>query len=1098
MGECRSLKVVSIFLIAGICAGCGGTASSIGPPPPPPAAADFTLTVSSASLSISQGDVGPSVTFSVTPHNSFNASVQITFTNLPAGVTSNPASPFTAEPGTNTAVVFGAATSAGTGSFIVSAEGVSGALSHSATLTLAILASNLPALPRTTFIRTDAVAGADNPAGEPHHRHLVYDPAHKNIFIANHAMNRLDVVSAVDQSGVAQIAISGITSVDLSADGVTVWTGTSLNEVVAVDAASLKVKRIYMQPGVRPLPVTVFDRPVEVLSLANEKCFLRLRQSGSSEALLALWDPVSDALTNLTSTAPQLFQSGLGAIARSGDQTKVIVASNDSSGEIAIFDSNGALIAGPHSLGTGSITWVAANTAASRFAAAFTANGTAQVLLLDASLNQVASYNSGVTHALAFSRNGNFLYAAESFLGAPVITILDGHDAHVIGQVPDIAIQGITSQIEDADETQLLFALSNRGVSFVDAKNPVALSGMVPEFAAAPPSTPSEGPNSGGTTLILSGQNFPPDALVKIGAQLATNVSVASPTGMQATSPASVATGAVNITAYSAASNWLALAPDAFTYGAQIFRVLPNAGVSSGGDTIQIYGYGFGSDVSGITVKIGGTNAIVQSVDNLPGFASALGLGSSYPFSLERITLQTPPGLPGISDVVITTSSGSATPAKAFQYLQSAQSYSKPGFYRFLTYDQKRQRVYLSNIDHVDVFDLQAGAFVAPLQPPGGPPPNAGLKGLAMTPGGSQLVIADFGAQTVYVVDPATGSGTSTVVGGVPGFASSGPSRVAATSTQTVFVGLSGEGGFGLGCSSCLTQMNLSVSPPLVQPVPQPEVSSIVGAPMLQGNAAGDHVFLAFGNNSVAQFAIWNAASPNQFNVSQAGAPVKDLAPAADGNIFASQTNATTEIRNSGMLITAVPASAELTQIPGRNAVPGVAVHPSGALIYQPFLTGPAGTAGVKGGVDIVDAHSGALRLRIFLPQQFMTDVDALHGDFLTIDENGQRLFAITSLDGSPQQASLTVVQFAAVPLGIGSVLPVIVPIAGGTSITIRGSGFLAGIKVTIGGKPATATMVDMNTIKVVSPVVSAGPQQLTITNASGEAVSLDAALAAN
>ena len=55
--------------------------------------------------------------------------------------------------------------------------------------------------------------------------------------------------------------------------------------------------------------------------------------------------------------------------------------------------------------------------------------------------------------------------------------------------------------------------------------------------------------------------------------------------------------------------------------------------------------------------------------------------------------------------------------------------------------------------------------------------------------------------------------------------------------------------------------------------------------------------------------------------------------------------------------------------------------------------------------------------MRIFLPQQFMTDVDALHGDFLTIDKNGQRLFAITSLDGSPQNAALTVVRLASVPL---------------------------------------------------------------------------------
>jgi hypothetical protein len=83
---------------------------------------------------------------------------------------------------------------------------------------------------------------------------------------------------------------------------------------------------------------------------------------------------------------------------------------------------------------------------------------------------------------------------------------------------------------------------------------------------------------------------------------------------------------------------------------------------------------------------------------------------------------------------------------------------------------------------------------------------------------------------------------------------------------------------------------------------------------------------------------------------------------------------------------------------------------PTGARIYQPFLTEVAGAPSVLGGVDLSDAHSGQLRMRIFLPQPLMTDVDSLHGDFLSIDENGQRLFAITSLIGIPQNAALNVV----------------------------------------------------------------------------------------
>jgi large repetitive protein len=90
------------------------------------------------------------------------------------------------------------------------------------------------------------------------------------------------------------------------------------------------------------------------------------------------------------------------------------------------------------------------------------------------------------------------------------------------------------------------------------------------------------------------------------------------------------------------------------------------------------------------------------------------------------------------------------------------------------------------------------------------------------------------------------------------------------------------------------------------------------------------------------------------------------------------------------------------------------------------------------------------------------------------------------------------VVQLAAVPLAISSVSPSTVSVAGGTSLTIRGSGFQSGIKLGIGGKPAMATLVNMNTLNVVSPAVTAGPQQLTLANANDETVSWDAAVIAN
>lgn len=1095
MGRFRRGVPISVaFLLIAIADGCGGSSSS---PPPPPPAADFSISLSANSVSITQGAASSALNVSVNPLNGFSGSVTVTLATLPSGVTSNPSSPFTVSAGASASVIFAAAANATTGTFSVSAQGTSGALSHSANLSLTIQSAVSSGLPRTAFARTDATSSADDPFGEPHHRHIAYDAVTKHVFIANRAMNRVEVFSTSDHTRAAQISVPGASSADLSSDGTTVWIGTFLEQVVALHPASLRLKARYLLTGLTPIPGRIFNRPVEVLALSSGKLMVRLRQPISSLALLALWDPASNSLTDLTSTAPAVFQQGVGVLARSSDHSRILAAANDSSGELAVYDSNGNPVKGPLTIGTGLIPLAAANPDASRFAVVLASNGTTQLLLLDAALNQVASYVPATVHGAVFSRDGKNLYISESSTGASFITVLDGHTGQFVGRVPDASIQGISSELEDADETQLLFGDSNRGISFVDASSLTTLPSPAPTFAAVPALQPSEGPASGGTSVVLAGQNFSSSAQVTFGSQLASNVTVSNAAQIQAATPPSAVNGAVNVTAYFQDS-WLALAPDAFSYGPQILQILPNAGVAAGGDSVQIYGYGFGSDLAKISVKIGGATATVEKVESLTTIASSLGLDNTYPFSLARITLQTPPGSPGKADVLIMVPSGSAIAAKSFQYLQSAQVFSKPGFFRFLFYDQPRQRLYITNTDHVEVFDLQLNKFLAPLFPPGGPAPNVGLRGLSLTPDGSQLILADYSAQNVYLLDPVQGTGTTVPVGGVPGFTNSRPTRVAATSTHAVFVGFSFDPGSSGACSTCLAQMDLTASPPTIQPAPQPEITTLTGAPLVQANAAGDRVFLAFGSAPGGPVAGWTATAPNQFTTSAANASAADLATAADGTMFSLQANGTTEIRASDLSLTAVPTSAELQQIPGRVSVPGFTLHPSGSLLYQPFLTAAPGSAGVKGGIDVLDAHSGALRLRIFLPQQFMTDADALHGSFLATDENGERLFALTSSDGTPQNAALTIIQLANVPLGVGTVSPSAAPAAGGTTLTIRGSGFQSGTTLSINGKAATVNFKDINTLTLITPSLTPGPQQITITNPDGETVSLDAAFTAN
>ena len=95
-------------------------------------------------------------------------------------------------------------------------------------------------------------------------------------------------------------------------------------------------------------------------------------------------------------------------------------------------------------------------------------------------------------------------------------------------------------------------------------------------------------------------------------------------------------------------------------------------------------------------------------------------------------------------------------------------------------------------------------------------------------------------------------------------------------------------------------------------------------------------------------------------------------------------------------------------------------------------------------------------------------DVDGLHGRFLAIDENGRRIFALTA-------SGLTIVQLARVPLGIGTIAPVSGSSSSRATLTIRGSGFKAGVTATIGGKSAAVTLVDMNTLKIVTPALNLG-----------------------
>ena len=278
----------------------------------------------------------------------------------------------------------------------------------------------------------------------------------------------------------------------------------------------------------------------------------------------------------------------------------------------------------------------------------------------------------------------------------------------------------------------------------------------------------------------------------------------------------------------------------------------------------------------------------------------------------------------------------------------SAQVYANPAFngqpspYKFLLYDKQRQLLYLSAPASIDLFDLQAAAFkpfslmlYCPVFKSPGPCPDDDVRGVALTPDASLLVAADFGSQNVYVLNPDTPTTPATAIS----VAASGynPTRVATTNMQTLFLAFSGEATHSGMCTACLSEIDLSANPRVLQPPAQSALSNLASSPIVQGDAAGNRVFFAYATSPGGPISIWEAAL-DTFTMSSANETATDLA--AGGTLFATVSGGSIEVHPVDSTHTLLNSfAAPVQQLAARVSVPGMAMHPSGAVVYQPFLT---------------------------------------------------------------------------------------------------------------------------------------------------------------
>jgi hypothetical protein len=345
------------------------------------------------------------------------------------------------------------------------------------------------------------------------------------------------------------------------------------------------------------------------------------------------------------------------------------------------------------------------------------------------------------------------------------------------------------------------------------------------------------------------------------------------------------------------------------------------------------------------------------------------------------------------------------------------------------------------------------------------------FQGLALTPDGSKLLATNFSDLSLEIINPDEPSSAQEVLlfpGVTP--VGMGGSDVAATSTNQAMVEVSGQ--TGAACSPFGQVYDVDLGTSAVSPVSGAVPGCVQpNRAQMSSTSSGDKVLLAVGEGGAY---LWQAAT-NQWTSWQYIVN-NNAASSGDGYWFASDyTSLDSQLVEHTQAQIPEYFAEYFLQGP-QGAVAGEKMNASGSLLYQPLMQG----------VDVIDVNSGAWLRRIGLTQQVQFVQNAM-----ALDEAGNRLFLITN-------AGLTVLQMDSPPLSIGYLNPSTGPAAGGTTLTIRGSGFQPTATVTFGGIAATTTFIDASTLQVTTPALPAGGVRVTISNSASSSYSLDAAFQAN
>jgi hypothetical protein len=614
---------------------------------------------------------------------------------------------------------------------------------------------------------------------------------------------------------------------------------------------------------------------------------------------------------------------------------------------------------------------------------------------------------------------------------------------------------------------------------------------------------PSAGPVSGGTAITLTGINYAAGATVSIGGTAATGVTVVSSTTITATTPPHAA-GAVNVTvtntdgqsgSISAGFTYLGPAPT-------VASVTPVSGPTVGGTAITISGASFvagatvslsGSAATGVTVVNGTTitattalhaaGAVSVTVTNSDGQSGSLAGSFTYTASpAPTISSVTPGSGLTTGGTAITIAGANFGPAATVTVGGTAATGVTVVSSTTITatapaHTAATVSVIVTNTDAQSATLANAFTYAMPTAitfvqvASATPQTTTATVGVAFpnaqTPG-------DFNVVAVGWKDTTSSVQSVKDKAGNPYLLAIGPTTGTGLQ-QSIYYAQNIAGGAN------------TVTVTFNQPAVFPDIRILE----YRGVNALDVAAGAIGSGTASNSGPATTSGSNELIF---GAAMVSTTVKAAGSGFTSRviTKTDKDLAEDRVAATAGPYSATATLVTTGNWIMQMAAFhlltgPAPSLTTVTPTSGPT-----SGGTAITIAGANfATGASVSIGGTAATGVSVVNSTTITASTPAHAAglvgVTVTNPDGQSGTVASAFTYVAPAPTVTG-VTPASGPMAGGTAVTISGTGFAAGATATVGGTAATGVVVvNSTTVTATTPANAAGAVSVTVTNADGQ-----------